>query len=229
MNTITKYCLWAVVGAILLIAPAALADGSASMDLTSSGSNTVNGMFVGPYTATINGVSTLVVCDDFADESFVGETWTATVTTLSDLTGTKWGNSTKGYDEMAWLLTQMFATNSKSTQADIQFAIWEVFDKDSFDSIFGSTLAGAESWLKQAKNQTYYAGEFGDITIYTPNTHDPIRCSGKYCADTPPQEFLTVTQTPEPSTLLLFGSGLAIFGFLMRRKLAGAASVQTIA
>lgn len=229
MKTFTKYCLATLVGAILLIAPGALADGSASMDLTSAGSNTLAGVYVGAYTATINGVSTLVVCDDYSDESYIGETWTASITSLSSLTGTKWGNNTQGYDEMAWLVTQMFSTHNQNTIAQIQFAIWDVFNGSAFSALSGSTLAGAQSWLTQAENQTFYAGEFGNIGIYTPNTQFPILCSGNSCANTPPQEFLTVTQTPEPGTFVLFGSGLAVLGFMMRRKLAGAASVQTIA
>lgn len=47
-----------------------------SVDLTSPGSslagtNVLNGVYVGAYTATINGVSTPVICDDFSDDSYI--------------------------------------------------------------------------------------------------------------------------------------------------------------
>src|ERR1700761_4288255 len=74
------------------------ADTIASMKLTSAGSNTDYGIYIGPYTATVNGVSTSAICDDFSDATYVGETWTATLSTYPTLTSVKFdtgaGNKT---------------------------------------------------------------------------------------------------------------------------------------
>jgi len=217
---ISRYLIAAVAVAILSFAPSALADG-ASMDLTGAGSNVLGGVYVGAYTVTINGVSTQVVCDDYADESYIGETWTATENALGTLTGTKWGsqtNATQGYDEMAWLFNQMFSTTNTQTIADIQYAIWAVFDPGALSAISGTDLANAEWWLTQAGLQSFYAGEFSNIVIYTPNTSYPISCSGQSCANTPPQEFMAYVATPEPSTVLMLGLGMLSLGFLFRRR-----------
>ena len=62
--------------AVLCIAPSALAD--TSITLTGAGNNPVDGIYVGPYYATVNGVAnTPVICDDFADEVYLNESWGA--------------------------------------------------------------------------------------------------------------------------------------------------------
>src|ERR1700691_2444139 len=90
---------------LLCIAPSAFAD-TASMDLTGAGSNVMDGVYIGPYTATINGVSTPVICDDFADESYIGEAWTANISTFADsLANVKFtaAPETANYEEASYL------------------------------------------------------------------------------------------------------------------------------
>jgi hypothetical protein len=62
---------------LLIAAPVALADGNSTLTLTSPGSNVRGGVYVGPYTLTVNsgGQSSQLelVCDDFKDEIFPGE------------------------------------------------------------------------------------------------------------------------------------------------------------
>jgi hypothetical protein len=71
---VVRASLAVLVGAVLFLAPTALAD-TASMLLTGAGNNgLLGGVDVGPYTIEINGVSTSVVCDDYDDESYINET-----------------------------------------------------------------------------------------------------------------------------------------------------------
>src|SRR3984957_9301114 len=124
--------LWlAMVAAVLCFAPCAL--GQVNITLTSAGNNVMNGVFVGPYNATVNGVSTQIICDDFVDDSYVGESLSANVTTMANLNGTKGGamlNATTLYDEAAWLATQMLSPtySGNATQVGyLAYALWAVF------------------------------------------------------------------------------------------------------
>lgn len=204
--------------AVLLFAPIALAD-TASMYLTGPGTNgTMAGVYVGPYVAQINGVATPVICDDYVDESFINESWTANVTTLANLSGTKWGglpNATTLYEEAAWL-TEQLVTASPSQAGDIQFAIWAIFDPSAINGLTSGDQMAVENLIMQAQNQSYWAGEFNNILIYTANTNDPILCNGQACANTPPQEFLV--DTPEPGVFALVLIGLSAIAIGIGRK-----------
>jgi hypothetical protein len=214
------------------------ADTIASMKLTSAGSNTDYGAYIGPYTATINGVSTLVICDDFSDATYVGETWTATLSTYPSLTNVKFDPGTantavrtKGYDEIAWLAIQLIGSKNTAQTDAIQYAIWSVFNPSgvstylnnagghSFDTD-SANADGVQYWLNQAAAQTYTSGEFSNVTIYTPNSSYPMSCSNDRHESCPPQEFVAVTippvSTPEPGTLALLGFGL--FGMFLAVK-----------
>jgi hypothetical protein len=214
----TRVWLFLLAGAFILCAPAALAD-TASMYLTGVGPNgSMGGVYIGPYVAQVNGVSTPVVCDDFADESYLNESWTANVFTFANLSGTKWAglaNSTTLYEEAAWLTDQL-ANAPQPEAGDIQFAIWAIFDPSALNSLSSSQQTDVEKWISMAQNQTFTPGEFANILIYTPDINDPILCDGASCANTPPQEFMVVT--PEPSELGLLLIGLMAITIGISRK-----------
>ncbi len=197
------------------------------MLLTGAGNNgALGGDDVGPYTVTINGVSTTVICDDYDDESYIGETWTANVTTLSSLGGTKWvdlGNSTNLYDEAAWLSLNLLSAGPGQA-GDIQFAIWTLFDPNALNGLSAGDQANVLWWINDAQGQTFSSGEFANVLIYTPNITDPIRCDGNYCANTPPQEFIVVS--PEPSELILTLAGLLAVAVAFRRKKSAASGLN---
>lgn len=213
MKIVIRILFLVLAGAVLLCAPSALAD-TASMYLTGVGPNgAMAGVYVGPYMATINGVSTPIVCDDFVDESYVYESWTANVSTLADLSNTKWGSlsdSTTLYEEAAWL-TEQLVTAPSSQAGDIQFAIWTIFDPSAMNGLSASDQKTVECLIEQAQSQDFTTEEFAGILIYTADTNDPILCNGQACANTPPQEFLVYTPEPGELALLLIGlSAIAI-------------------
>jgi len=223
------------------LAPAALAQTSVSMTLTSAGSNILNGVYVNPYTANINGVSTTVICDDYADESGINESWTATVTNFSNLSNTrnttKWGltsaQQTQDYEEAAWLTLQLLNPNTTcpNTNADctgdISYAIWQIFDSSAFGALGTSSptnynLLNAQYWLGLAQseynNHQLSLGEFSNFLVYSP-TGNYQNCPTTPC--TPPQEFFSITASESP-TLVMLGTDLlgllALIVVLRRRR-----------
>jgi len=223
--------------ALLCLASGAFAQNS--MTLTSAGSNVLGGVYVGPYTATINGVSTQVVCDDWAHDTYIGESWSASVTSFSNLSVTQnsaaWkltsAQQTQYYEEAAWLFLQMFNTGTTCPNkggncvGDISYALWAIFDSAALNNLtVGSAdYDNAVYWMQQAQ-AAYNSNQlstslFSNFLIYSPTGN--YSCSGGGCASTPPQEFL-VLKTPELSSVALFGLDmLGLFGLVVvfRRRL----------
>jgi PEP-CTERM motif len=213
---------------VLCIAPSALAD--TSMDLTSPGNNPVDGVYVGPYYATVNGVAnTPVICDDFTDESYVPETWSATSTSVAGVNALSpvdfFGvDGQQGYNAVASLSETLFGLSPSdptysSDAAVLQYAIWDIFNNGSVSTFLAgdpTLLADAKADAAAALGASYAAGSFSNILILTPDSSQPMSCSttsGELC---PPQEF--IVQTPEPGTFGLLAIGLLMLGIFARRK-----------
>lgn len=218
-----KALMFVTAVSFMFLAPPAFAD-TASMNLTGAGSNVLNGVFIGPYTATINGVSTQVICDDYYDESFIGESWTANTSTFPSLTNAKFtsASETQNYEEAAYLALKLLAAPVNSLEAgEIQYALWGVFDPSAITSLTNYNHADgvAASWYltdAETNYSTLTPSQLSEFTFYTPDSNDPITCGNKPCASGPPQEFIAVN-TPEPSAILLLAFGLT-FVFLLTRK-----------
>jgi len=226
---------WHLVAAVLLcFASHGFAQQTASMTLTSGGTNVLDGVYVDTYTVSINGVSTQVICDDYRDDSYIGESWTANVANFSNLSGTQntteWGlgaKATQDYNEAAWLTLQMLSTTNKMTAGEIQFAIWGVFDPSAIPNLTSYNSndgAAAQRWLNNAASQTWTQNEFSQFSVYSANTSDPITCNGGPCPNSPPQEFLAVAESPFVITLGADLLGLALAALIFRRRLVRAIS-----
>jgi hypothetical protein len=223
-----------VVGAlsVLCYGPSLMMAGTANMSLTSAGSSmgtyTLDGVYVGPYTALINGVSTPVICDDYGDDSYIPEWWTADVYTpsASNYANTRsaansglTGNAlTYAYNEVGYLAVQLLSA-SPSTIGNIHFALWSVFDPTalSVDPAAASYLTAAKAYADSYVHNgiSTVSADISEFTIYSPDTSGtyPITCAGQGCSlNNPPQEFLV--RTPEPSQLALLGIDLSGVGFL---------------
>ncbi len=231
MKTFTWKLGLLVGAALIFIAPNMRAD--TTLNLYSPGNNPVDGIYVGPYYATINGVNTPVICDDFADDSYVPESWAASTSTVASLgTNVKWGslNQTQ-YDEAAYLATMLASAPQSPNAAAIQYAIWQIFDPNGNGGSDPGVIAylngrdpslenAVLGYITQAGMQTYTPGEYANVTVYSydaaANPKGPS-CGGSACPTAPPQEFLVVN-TPEPSTILLLALGLGGLLMLWRRK-----------
>lgn len=226
-NTIRGSLCLATLG-LLCLAPYAVADSSTPMILTSAGSNVMDGVYVGAYTAMVNGVSTQVVCDDYADDSYLNESWNASVTNFSSLGSTKW-QSSSGYNDAAWLMQKMFNSSNQTTVGEIQYAIWGIFDPSAITDLtnFNTTYGqAAQGWINTAAAQTYTPGEFPNFLVYTP-VAGTATCGGGPCPTSgPPQEFLVVHAPESPFLTTLAGDmlGFALIALALRRRVGRASS-----
>jgi hypothetical protein len=214
---------WGVAAlALLCFAPCAFA--GSNLTMTGAGNNVMDGVYVGPYYATVNGVAnTPVICDDFADESYIGSSWNFNLNNFSTLGSALWGSQTKNYEAAAWLTLQMLSLNSNpgnSTQVGyLSFAIWSLFDKSALNGLNSTQLAGVMSWLaKVPLNLT--PTEFANFVLLTPQgcTNGPGSCPG--------QEFLMMVPEGGSAAMYLLLAGLSCFGAMLfrRRRQAPAAN-----
>ncbi len=226
MSNQTKLFLLAVAAALLMFTPRSRAD--VVMTLTGAGNNPAYNVYIGPYTATVNSVSAPVICDDFADDSFLNESWNASVTNLETVaTGApKFSTGTGNYSEAAWLTLQLLGASNNSQAAAIQYAIWDLFDPSQVSSYLSgfsggttflkdsSNADGVQYWLNLAAGSSLSSSQLADFLIYTPTSCISGCLNGKL-----PQEF--ITYTPEPSTILMLLMGItALLWFKRRESLA---------
>jgi hypothetical protein len=196
--------------------------------LTGAGSNTVlDGIYISPYTATVNGVvNTPVICDDFFDEVYLGENWSTTAGTVGSTTTGLFGTeNSQGYGEVAWLSEQLYSNPSNA--GAISYAIWAVFDSSGVagwlnsygDTTTYNAVFGSGGYLAQAAAAVPGPGSgssFSNVLVYTPVANSQSE-GGR------PQEFLVVTpEAPSMANLAVdfmgFGALLLVF---RRYKFAG--------
>jgi len=228
VRTCTKF------SSLLLVcaAPYALAT-TVNMTLTGPPPGpSMGGVYTSPYTATINGVSTYVICDDFLTDVSAGLSWVATETSVADLqnettpsTAVKFDHTTtaaqqkQDYVAAAYLAEELMNVD-QSTQAgqtiagELSFAIWGVFDPPAISSTYltPSELTAASNYKSQAYTAT--AGQspinYANVEIFTPTPNQNTS-----------QEYLVVTapEAPLPLVLAVDLSGFALFVLLLGKRM----------
>jgi hypothetical protein len=201
----------------------------------------LDNIYLSPYYFSINGSSayTALICDDFSDEIYQGETWNANVLTGSQITtdqyvtGSASATDQKNYEEIGYLALGLFATLPSDTtdQAAYSYAIWSVFDP-----------SGVQTYLN-GYSSTYYATyvapllaqaatsatskDLSILTVYQPVANSQTNCGG--CSN-PPQEFVSVNTPEASSPVILVLDLLGLFGavFLARRRVLRNAAEATI-
>jgi hypothetical protein len=218
---------------LLCLASFAFAQDS-TLTLTSAGDNIMDNIYVGPYTGTIGGnAGQQIICDDFSDESEVGNGWatTANSITMADMGNTLWGQALGAsealglYQEAAYITYQMLTGNNSQTQIGyMSYAIWYLFDSTAVTSYLGSMTgansaiwSGLEAVLAAASGKSLSATLLSEFVIYTPLVNGQPCSNPGQC---PGQEFMEFVQAPEGGGALayLLLAGVACFGAMFHTR-----------
>lgn len=229
--------LWLAFGMVLCGASSGFA--TTTLTLASTGPANLGGVYTSPYIATINDSSTgalnsAVICDDFSDDVYLGETWSVTATSLAALTVSTpvmYQGQIGNYITAAVLAEELIGLNSPtSTEAKaLSYAIWSVFDPGSLNAITnavyntttGETYAEAvQQMVSDAAGSGRSLASFTDVTIYTPLAMTNGQWSSNCSSCGRPQEFLTVSMAEPAAPVLLIVDLLAVFSLVwfVRRK-----------
>jgi hypothetical protein len=243
---------WVGVAALLLLAPFAFSQDSVDLTLINGGNDTMDGIYVGPYNAaqSSNGQpaqNVQIICDDFEHQVSPGESWTATVTSVSSLgsnpQGLTWSNTSaggsalfgnnnnltfstqQGYYAMAYLASQMLPLSGNQANAQqvgyLAYAIWAVFDASAVKSWLG---ANSNAWAQvQILAENALDGKDGVFSASEFAGWEILtpNCSTHgSCMQGQPQEFLEFVPEGGTALMYLLLGGLTCFGtmFLKSRR-----------
>jgi len=174
----------------------------------------INGVQVGPGQPGGLGM----VCDDFKDNVYAGEHWTATAINASSLNSSNLGQvlfgatiGLAGYTEVAYLVNQMFTTNpNAATQTAYSQAIWALTKSGvSPSALTGMALTLYNTAISMCTHGQISLSQFKNLWIYTP-TH---WTGGR------PQEMWGMVPVPEGGTALayLLLAAISCFGAMRLR------------
>lgn len=167
--------------------------GTMTVHFTGVGGPSYDGLYTYPYYGTLDGQPETFMCitDEFTIHP--GETWQ--VQAIGP-------NGAGGLTADAWLFLQARQNHDPLINA----AAWWIFDNEYVGIPTGQPAANLVPWVDAANG--HVNDRLTGVAVLIPDN---------WTSTTEPQWFMT--STPEPSSLLLGGSGLLLGASVLRRKL----------
>lgn len=204
-----------------------------TLTLTGVGGANTDGVYTYPYNFTVTGpggsnTNVALSCLNFNREISVGETWTVNAYNVLNIPSSKLQGFTQNqFRADALLYNQYAGANGNATlTSEIQFAIWSIMDPSDIKSTnnsyngAGAFDATAQSLAAAALSNagSASASNFANDEVFLPDLNNQSGWTNgvpqMFMTDPPPSSV-----TPEPSSLMLLGTGLIGTVGVMRRKL----------
>jgi hypothetical protein len=238
-------------GAIVLLAcfAASAFAQTVSMTLENAGAGYVmgsTGVYTSPYGISINGgPTTSLICDDFTTDISLGQTWTATVTSLAALqAGTEPSGTPKftpapnaqvyNYAVAAVLAEELVTLPNLASEAagELSYALWGVFDTTLLNSTVNPDGTLSQTELDAAKldlsNAQAVVNSVLTNGVVTANSLSMLPSLTIYTPSAPnglnsSQEFLLVSMAEPSYPVVLAIDLLAVVGLMvvLRRRITG--------
>jgi hypothetical protein len=158
----------------------------------------------------LGGTKANYYCDDINSTSNVPSNFQVLVSTLSNISGTKFatqGNALQKYQQLGWLMYQMEINPlDKNRTGAIQFAMWSVFTPSA------PTFEDSAAWLDASTRINAASYDFSQMRIYTPTASSNQEFIGGHVG---------LAAAPEPAEWMLLIIGLGIITYSMHRNREG--------